>query len=275
MVTWFVGLDPVWQATLAGLFTWAMTALGSSIVFFFNELNQKLLDIMNSFSAGVMIAASFWSLLLPSINYAEDARYGIWSFLPAVVGIVAGTVFLKIIDKTVPHMPFYKERNESRGREVNGLSSADLLFLSLTIHNIPDGLAMGVAFGAIGAANLGNTATLASAIAITLGIGLQNLPEGAAVSMPIRAGGSSKWHAFNLGQASALVEIGSATLGALLVTKIIIITPYALAFAAGAMIFVSIEELIPKSQSNGNSDIATLSFIVGFVVMMTLDVILG
>lgn len=275
MVTWFLELAPVWQATLAGLFTWAMTAVGASIVFFFHEFNVKLLDTMNSFSAGVMVAASFWSLLAPSVDYARDAEYGIWSFVPALVGIVAGTGFLRAIDRIVPRMSFYQKRNKAEGMKKTRLSSADLLFLSLTIHNIPDGLAMGVAFGAIGAAGLGNATTIASAIAITLGIGLQNLPEGAAVSMPIRAGGSSKWHSFNLGQASALVEIGSATLGALLVTQIIIITPYALAFAAGAMIFVSIEELIPQSQSHGNSDIATWSFIVGFVVMMTLDITLG
>lgn len=185
---------------------------------------------------------------------------------------MAGTIFLRLIDRVVPRMRFYQKRSEAEG--AGHLSSSTLLFLSITIHNIPDGLALGVAYGAIGA-GFGTFATVASALAITMGIGLQNLPEGAAVSLPIRAEGSSKWRSFQLGQTSGLVEIGSATLGAWLVSQVIVILPYALAFAAGAMIFVCIEELIPKSQSSGNSELATTSFILGFVVMMALEVALG
>lgn len=273
MVNSFLELDPIWQATLAGMFTWAMTALGSSIVFLFNEVNEKLLAIMNAFAAGVMFAASYWSLLAPAISYAELGGYGIWSFVPALVGFLFGGVFLRLIDATVPHLHFGKDRSEAEGME-SSLSSTVLLYLAITIHNIPEGLAIGVAFGA---AAIGDSmSTVASAVILAIGIGLQNFPEGAALAMPIRAEGNSKARAFNLGQSSALVEIVSATIGAWLVTQITVILPYALAFAAGAMIFVCVEELIPKSQANGNfTDAATMSFLIGFAVMMTLDVALG
>lgn len=272
MVDWFMNLNPVIQATIAGVFTWSLTALGSSLVYLFNTVNQKLLDIMNGFAAGVMIAASFWSLLAPSIEYAEQAGYGAWSFVPAVVGFLLGGIFLRLIDAIVPHLHFGNKRSDAEGLDTN-LSSSTLLFLAITIHNIPEGLSLGVAFGAAGLAV--PSATFASAIALTLGIGLQNFPEGSALSMPIRANGATKNRAFFLGQASALVEIVAAALGAILVSQITVILPYALAFAAGAMIFVCVEELIPESQTNNNKDVATIALLVGFAVMMTLDVALG
>lgn len=272
MVDWFLNLHPVAQATFGGIFTWLCTLMGSSIVFFFQEVNRKLLDIMNGFAAGVMIAASFWSLLAPSIDYAQQSGYGVWSFVPAVVGFLLGGVFLRIIDAIVPHLHLGDKRSEAEGIPTK-LPSTILLFLAITIHNIPEGLSIGVAFGAAG---LGvPSATFASAIALALGIGIQNFPEGAALAMPIRAEGASKARSFNLGQASAIVEIFSAALGAWLVSQVTLILPYALAFAAGAMIFVCVEELIPESQTNGNKDIATLALLAGFSVMMTLDVALG
>lgn len=272
MIDWFIELSPAWQATLAGTFTWACTALGSSLVFLFDEVNEKLLDTMNGFAAGVMFAASYWSLLAPAIDYAEMNGYGNFSFAPALIGFVVGGLFLLLIDKIVPHLHFGKEIDEAEG-VTSSLSSTTLLFLAITIHNIPEGLSVGVAFGAIASGN--DPAAIAGAVILAIGIGLQNFPEGASLAMPIRADGSSKRHAFNLGQASALVEIVSATLGALLISQVTVILPYALSFAAGAMIFVCIEELIPKSQSHGNDDLATMAFIVGFSIMMTLDVALG
>lgn len=271
MVSWFLDLEPIWQATFAGIFTWLMTVLGSAVVFLFQDVNEKLLAIMNGFAAGVMFAASYWSLLAPAIDYAEAGGYGTWSFVPAVVGFLIGAVFLRLVDGLVPHLHMRAKGVRETEGIVTSLSSTALLFLAVTIHNIPEGLAIGVAFGAAGE----GASTIASAIVLALGIGLQNFPEGAALSMPIRAGGKSKAYAFNLGQASALPEIISATLGALLVSQVTAILPYALAFAAGAMIFVCVEELIPSSQNNGNSEIATMAFMFGFAIMMTLDVALG
>lgn len=271
MIDWFLGLNPVWQATLAGIFTWLMTVLGSSLVFLFHEVNDKLLAIMNGFAAGVMIAASFWSLLAPSIDYAEQNGYGIWSFVPALVGFLIGGAFLRVVDGVVPHLHKRARGVEETEGVDTSLSSTILLFLAVTIHNIPEGLAIGVAFGAAGE----GSSAIASAVVLALGIGLQNFPEGAALSMPIRAEGSSKGHAFNMGQSSALVKIISATIGAWLVTQITVILPYALAFAAGAMIFVCAEELIPNSQTNGHSEVATMALMIGFAIMMTLDVALG
>lgn len=269
---WFLQLNPILQATIAGIFTWLGTVLGSSQVLFMNEVNQKVLVMMNGFAAGVMIAASFWSLLAPSIEYAEASGYGSWSFVPALVGFLLGGLFLSGIDKFVPHLHIGGRRSEAEGIPTK-LPSTTLLFLAITIHNIPEGLAIGVAFGAAGLGVEGSS--IASAFALSLGIGIQNFPEGAALALPIRAEGASKGRAFNLGQASALVEIVAAALGSYLVTQITVILPYALAFAAGAMIFVCVEELIPQSQTEGYTDLATLSLLVGFSVMMVLDVALG
>lgn len=271
MLEWFIALDPLWQATLAGVFTWSITALGSAVVFFMNNINDTLLAVMNGFAGGVMIAASFWSLLAPAIESAESAGYGRWSFMPALIGFLVGGGFLRLIDKILPHTHLYADKSDEEGAPVS-LSSTALLFIAITIHNFPEGLSVGVAFGAIGRAE---SATLASAVALAIGIGLQNFPEGAALSMPIRAEGNSKSRSFNLGQASALVEIVGAFLGALLVTQVSAIMPYALSFAAGAMVFVVVEDLIPTSQATGKTDIATLAFMVGFAVMMVLDVALG
>lgn len=271
MIEWFLGLSPVMQATLAGIFTWLMTALGSSLVFLFHNVDEKLLAIMNGFAAGVMVAASYWSLLAPAIDYAEQSGYGVWSFIPAVIGFLIGGVFLRVVDAVVPHLHMRSEGKDEREGMPTSLSSTALLFLAVTIHNIPEGLAIGVAFGAAGE----GASSITSAIVLALGIGLQNFPEGAALSMPIRAEGNSKKHAFNMGQSSAIVEIFSALIGALLVSQMTVILPYALAFAAGAMIFVCIEELIPNSQNNGFSEVATMAFMIGFAIMMTLDVALG
>lgn len=272
MIEWFLSLNPVLQATLGGVFTWSCTALGSSLVFLFHEVNRKLLDVMNGFAAGVMIAASFWSLLAPSIDYAEQIGYGRLSFVPAIIGFLLGGIFLRVIDAVVPHLHLGDKRSEAEGIPTK-LPSSTLLFLAITIHNIPEGLSIGVGFGAAG---LGvESATMASALALAIGIGLQNFPEGAALAMPIRAEGASKSRSFNLGQASALVEIVSAAIGAWLVLQVSAILPYALAFAAGAMIFVCVEELIPESQTNGNKDLATMALLVGFATMMALDVALG
>lgn len=270
MFEWFANANPILQATLAGVFTWLMTTLGSALVFFFNEINRRVLDIMNGFAAGVMIAASFWSLLAPSIEYAEAGGWGRFAFVPALIGFIVGGLFLRLIDYITPHLHMGQNKMDAEGPKTK-LPATTLLFLAVTIHNFPEGLSVGVAYGA----NEFNAASLASALVLTMGIGLQNFPEGAALSMPIRAEGASKWRAFQLGQASALVEIVGAALGALLVSQVTAILPYALAFAAGAMIFVCVEQLIPESQSHGNSDIATVALLIGFGVMMTLDVALG
>ncbi|MBG9982487.1 ZIP family metal transporter [Aerococcaceae bacterium DSM 111020] len=269
---WFLQFNPIVQAGLAGVFTWLCTALGSSLVFFVKKVNVKLLDIMNGFAAGVMMAASYWSLLAPAIQHSENMGYGVWSFVPALVGFVTGGLFLRLIDIIVPHLHFGNKCDQAEGPDT-ALSSTALLFLAITIHNIPEGLSIGVAFGSL--AFDPSSAALASAIALAIGIGLQNFPEGAALALPIRAEGTSAGRAFNLGQASALVEIVSAIIGAWLINQVYAILPYALAFAAGAMVFVCVEELIPSSQSHDNTDIATLAFIIGFAVMMTLDVALG
>lgn len=269
----FASYHPVLQALIAGLFTWGCTILGSSFVFLFKEVNRKFLDIMNGFAAGVMIAASFWSLLAPSITYAERNGYGVWSWVPAAVGFIAGGLFLRLIDVIIPHLHL-NEPIENREGPNTKASKNLLLFLAITIHNIPEGLSVGVAFGAT-IAGVANGDAFLSAVGLALGIGIQNIPEGSALSMPIRAAGSSRWRAFNIGQLSAIVEPIAAVIGAVTVISIVAILPYALAFAAGAMIFVVVEELIPESQTNGNNDSATLALMVGFVIMMILDVALG
>jgi len=227
------------------------------------------------FAAGAMIAASFWSLLQPSIEYAETS-YGSLAWLPAAIGFLAGGFFLRLIDAIVPHLHMTKEIEEAESihtpREKK-LSKTTLLFLAITIHNFPEGLAVGVAFGAL-ASNPSPEAFI-GAVGLAIGIGLQNIPEGAALSIPIRTGGKSRLNAFYWGSMSAIVEPIGALLGAVAVLSMTAILPYALSFAAGAMIFVVVEELIPDSQTNGNTDVATLGLMVGFVIMMILDVALG
>ncbi|MBM7636593.1 ZIP family metal transporter [Streptococcus saliviloxodontae] len=273
-MSWMLAQNPVWLAFLAGLFTWACTIVGAAVVVFFKRVNRKLLDTMMGFAAGVMIAASFWSLLAPAIKYAES-DYGSLAWLPVAIGFLIGGFSLRLIDALVPHLHLGKKESEAEGLHPKQLSKPMLLFLAITIHNFPEGLAVGVTFGAL--SGLGHTshAALVAAIGLALGIGLQNIPEGAALSIPIRAEGKSRWASFLWGAMSAIVEPIGAVLGAALVMWVLAIIPYALAFAAGAMIFVVVEELIPESQTNGNTDLATLGLMVGFVMMMVLDVALG
>lgn len=273
-MTFFQSLNPMWQSLIAGLFTFACTAIGASTVFFVREVNQKFLDIMSGFAAGVMIAASFWSLLAPAIDYAEKT-YGIWSWVPAAIGFLTGGFFLRATDYIVPHLHLNADISEKEGVQTQrALSKNTLLFLAITIHNIPEGLAVGVAFGAF-ASGLSTDASIMGAIGLALGIGLQNIPEGSALSMPIRAEGTSRSKSFWLGAMSAIVEPVAAVIGAVAVLSMQVILPYALAFAAGAMIFVVVEELIPESQQNGHADVATLGLMLGFVIMMIMDVALG
>lgn len=271
MVDALLQLHPVVQALLATLFTYAMTAAGAALVFMGKEINPKLLDGMLGFAAGVMIAASFWSLLSPGIEMAEQLGHTPW--LTAAIGFMAGGVFMRLIDKILPHLHPGLAMSESEGIKTSWQRST-LLVLAITLHNIPEGLAVGVAFGAV-ATNL-PSASIGGAIALAIGIGLQNLPEGTAVSMPLRREGMSRGRSFMLGQASGLVEPIAGVLGALFVLKMQHILPYALCFAAGAMIFVVVEELIPESQRRQeNIDFVTMATMAGFTTMMILDVALG
>ncbi|MET1249424.1 ZIP family metal transporter [Sporolactobacillus sp. STCC-11] len=262
-------LNPVLLALLAGLFTWGCTAAGASLVFFFKDLDQKMANVMLGFAAGVMIAASFWSLLAPAIDLSEEM--GKFSFVPALIGFLLGGAFLRLVDRLIPHLHFGFPVAEKEGPKTK-LRKIILLVLSITIHNIPEGAAVGVAFGAIVS---GDTELMIAAIVLAFGIGIQNFPEGAAVSIPLRGEGISRARSFWYGQLSAIVEPVFAVLGAYLVVHVSPILPYALAFAAGAMIFVVIEELIPESQREGSTDLATAATMLGFSVMMILDVALG
>jgi ZIP family zinc transporter len=270
MANWFTELNPVMQALAATLFTWFLTALGAALVFFFKAINRKVLDGMLGFAAGVMIAASYWSLLAPAIEMAEESSLPAW--IPATAGFLLGGLFLYIADKIIPHLHLGFPMDEAEGPKTSWHRSI-LLVLAITLHNIPEGLAVGVAFGAL-ASDL-PSATLAGAIALALGIGIQNFPEGAAVSVPLRREGFSRLKSFWYGQASGIVEPIAGVLGAAAVIFIKPVLPYALAFAAGAMIYVVVEELIPESQLQKNTDVATMGAMVGFAVMMTLDVALG
>jgi len=268
---WLKTLNPIVQALLGTLFTWGVTALGAAMVFFFRSINRKVLDSMLGFAAGVMIAASFWSLLAPAISLAEESsRLPAW--LPAVIGFLFGGVFLWAVDKLLPHLHLGLETSEAEGIKTSWQRSV-LLVLAITLHNIPEGLAVGVAFGAVAVGI--PSAALAGAIALAIGIGLQNFPEGAAVSVPLRREGMSRIKSFLYGQASGIVEPIAGVLGAVAVLAMRPILPYALSFAAGAMIYVVIEELIPESQSGKDTHFSTLGAMLGFAVMMLLDVALG
>ena len=269
-MTWFSGLSPLWQALLATCFTWFVTALGAAVVFLFKTIDRKILDSMLGFAAGVMIAASFWSLLAPAIEMAEEMGGTPW--LPATAGFLLGGVFLLAVDRVMPHLHLGFPIEEAEGIHTKWRRSV-LLVLAITLHNIPEGLAVGVAFGALGA-DL-PAATLAGAMALALGIGIQNFPEGTAVSVPLRREGMSRLKAFWYGQLSGVVEPIAAVLGAAAVLAMRPALPYALAFAAGAMIYVVVEELIPESQLAKNTHVATVGTMLGFAVMMTLDVALG
>ena len=266
----FNDLHPIIQALLAGLFTWGLTALGAAAVFLVKGINRKLLDTMLGFAAGVMIAASYWSLLAPAIAMAEAQSIPGW--IPAAVGFLLGGVFLRIIDRILPHLHLGLDMDQAEGVSTTWKRST-LLVLAVTLHNIPEGLAVGVAFGAVVAGF--PSATIAGAMALAIGIGIQNFPEGMAISMPLRREGMSQFRSFWYGQLSGIVEPLASIAGAAAVLLARPILPYALAFAAGAMIFVVVEELIPESQQQGHSDLATMGVMFGFTVMMILDVALG
>jgi ZIP family zinc transporter len=270
MLTNLRQIDPVIQALLGGCFTWGVTALGAAVVFCTTRVNRKFMDSMLGFAGGIMIAASFWSLLAPAIEMSKELFIPSW--IPAAVGFFLGGLVLRLVDMVLPHLHRGFSVDQAEGIKTSWRRTT-LLILAITLHNIPEGLAVGVAFGAA-SANL-PSATLTAAIALALGIGLQNFPEGLAVSMPLRREGMSRVRAFWYGQLSGLVEPIAAVAGAFAVIMAKTILPYALAFAAGAMIFVVVEEVIPESQRQGNTDLATGGALVGFIVMMVLDVALS
>jgi len=265
-----LNLSPAGQALLATLFTWAMTALGAAMVFIGRDISRKMLDGMLGFAAGVMIAASYWSLLAPAIEMSEGKDIPSW--LPPATGFLAGGIFLWAVDKLLPHVHIGFRTEEAEGIKTSWHRTT-LLVLAITLHNIPEGLAVGVAFGAVGAGL--PTATLAGAIALAVGIGIQNFPEGTAVSIPLRREGLSRARSFWFGQLSGIVEPIAGVLGAVAVIVAKPLLPYALSFAAGAMIFVVVEEVIPESQRGNNTDFATMGAMFGFTVMMVLDVAFG
>jgi ZIP family zinc transporter len=270
MPIWFVELNPIMQALIATLFTWGVTALGAALVFPVKVLDRKVMDGMLGFAAGVMIAASYWSLLAPAIEMSEDGPIPAW--VPATVGFLLGAAFLRLVDFFLPHLHPGMPMGKAEGVKTQWQRTT-LLVLAITLHNIPEGLAIGVAFGAVAAGF--PSATLAAAVALAIGIGIQNFPEGTAVSMPLRREGMSRFKSFWYGQMSGMVEPIAGVIGAAVVLVARPLLPYALAFAAGAMIFVVIEELVPESQSGGHSHAATTGAMLGFAVMMTLDVALG
>lgn len=271
MIDYIQQFGPVTQAFVATLFTWGVTAAGAGLVFFTRRVNPKLMDGMLGFAAGVMIAASFWSLLAPGIEMAKQMGQIPW--LTAAIGFMAGGLFMRLADLLLPHLHLGQADEQVEGVKTSWQRST-LLVLAITLHNIPEGLAVGVAFGAV-AANL-SSATLGGAIALAIGIGLQNFPEGAAVSLPLRREGLSRRKSFLMGQASGVVEPIAGVFGAMFVLHMQNILPYALCFAAGAMIFVVVEELIPESQRREeNIDMVTMATMLGFSVMMILDVALS
>ena len=274
---WFIKQSPIIQALIGGLFTWILTAIGASLVFFFKSSNRKVLDMCLGFTGGVMIAASFWSLLSPAIATVEKQQelgittLPIW-FAPAL-GFLLGALFLYYLDKKIPHLHLFESVENAEGPKTD-LKKTELLVLAIALHNIPEGLAVGVAFGAL-ASGMDIGMEMGGAIALAIGMGLQNAPEGFAVSMPLRRQGLSKFKSWQWGQLSAIVEPIFAVIGAAIVISVYPILPYALSFAAGAMIFIVIEEVIPESQRGGNVDLASIGLILGFIVMMILDVSLG
>jgi ZIP family zinc transporter len=268
VIAYLSSIDPVQAALLATIFTWLVTAAGAATVYFFKNTHKKIMDGMLGFTGGVMIAASVWSLIIPAINMSEGS--GFLKVIPTTAGIIMGAGFLYFLDKVLPHFHVNLKRTE-------GVKSpwqrTTLMILAITLHNIPEGLAVGVMFGGVAAGI--PEASIGGALALAIGIGLQNFPEGIAVAMPMRRMGISRNKSFFYGQLSAIVEPIAGVLGAVAVGFFTPILPYALAFAAGAMIFVVVEEVIPEAQQNKDSDVATIGFIAGFIVMMSLDVVLG
>lgn len=268
IVNYLQSINPIYAALLATLFTWFLTALGAGLVFFMSSTNKMVMDGMLGFTGGVMIAASVWSLIIPAIDMTDAVGFlKVW---PAVSGFLLGTIFIYGLDKLLPHF-------HVNLKQVEGIKSpwqkTTLLILAITLHNIPEGLAVGVLFGGVAAGI--PEASIAGAATLALGIGLQNFPEGIAVSMPLRRMGLSKKKSFFYGQLSAIVEPIAGVFGAFAVALFTPMLPYVLSFAAGAMIFVVIEEVIPEAQQNKNSDVSTIGFIIGFLVMMSMDVVLG
>ena len=268
ILSFFESLNPIMAAFIATVFTWALTALGAAFVFVFRSMNRAFLDGMLGFTGGVMVAASFWSLLSPAIEMS--AGEGFVKVMPAAIGFGLGALFIFALDKVLPHI--HINFKESEGIKTPWRRTT-LLVLAITLHNIPEGLAVGVLFG--GVASGIPEASIAGAVVLAFGIGLQNFPEGIAVAMPLRRSGLSRFKSFWYGQLSAIVEPIAGVIGALAVTFFTPLLPYALAFAAGAMIFVVVEEVIPETQLDKYTDIATLGFIGGFIIMMCLDVALG
>ena len=267
MFSFFLDLSPVIQALIATVFTWAVTMLGASIVFFFREVKKSIMDALLGFSAGVMIAASFWSLLSPAIELADSMNMISW--LVVFLGFFSGGLLLFLGDKLYDFI----QRKNDKIKISEKVKRSFMLVFSITLHNFPEGLVIGVAFGSLAYSIEGST--LASALTLALGIGLQNFPEGSAVSLPLRRDGFSRKKAFFFGQLSGVVEPIAAVIGAILVLKIQSLLPFLLSFAAGAMIYVVVEELIPESQSNKKKDLMALFTLIGFSIMMILDVGLG
>jgi zinc transporter, ZIP family len=278
MMDWFRGLDPVVQGFLAGGIGWAATALGAAVVLLRRQFPRAALDAMLGFAAGVMIAASFFSLLAPAIELA--AGTGVPTWLPATVGFLAGAIFLRGADAVIPHLHPFLPMSRAEGIPT-AWKRTTLLVMAITLHNLPEGIALGVAFAAAHAAataggmDVAGAATFGGAVALTIGLAIQNFPEGMAVSMPLREAGVSRWKSLWYGQLSAVVEPIGAVLGAAAVLTIQPLLPYALGFAAGAMIYVVVEELVPSAQQGGRADLATTGSIVGFALMMVLDVALA
>jgi len=270
VIDYFESINPILAAFYATLFTWGLTAAGAALVFLFRTMNRAVLDGMLGFTGGVMVAASFWSLLAPGIEMS--AGEGFVKVIPAAVGFLLGAAFIFGLDKIMPHLHINFKESEKEGIKTPWHRTT-LLVMAITLHNIPEGLAVGVLFGGVAAGFDG--ATIGGAVALAMGIGLQNFPEGFAVAMPLRRQGLTRYKSFLYGQASAVVEPMAAVLGAWAVLTFQPILPYALSFAAGAMIFVVVEEVIPETQQDKYTDIATMGFIGGFIIMMALDVGLG
>ena len=270
LLEFFEGIDPVIGALIATTFTWLLTAAGAALVFLFKGMSRRTLDGMLGFTGGVMVAASFWSLLSPAIEMSDGEGFA--KAIPSAVGFGIGALFLFFLDKFTPHLHINFSKDEAEGPKTQWHRTT-LLVLAITLHNIPEGLAVGVLFGGVAAGI--PEASIGGAVALAIGIGIQNFPEGIAVSMPLRRHGVSKFRSFWFGQLSAIVEPVAGVVGALAVIYIEPILPYALAFAAGAMIYVVIEEVVPETQRDKYTDIATLGFIGGFITMMLLDVGLG
>lgn len=270
MIDYLLSVNVIWLAFFAGLFTWLMTSFGASFVFFFKSISARVYTMMLGFAAGIMLAASFFSLILPAVEMAE--QNGTTPWLPAAIGFLLGGFFLRIMDMVIPHLHL-RSPDKNREGPRTGLNRSWLMIFAVTIHNIPEGLAVGVAFGALASGI--DSVNIMSAITLTIGIGLQNIPEGFAVAAPLRGEGFSRMKSFFYGQLSGSVELLGAVIGAVIASSMTVILPYALSFAAGAMVYVIVEELIPEAQQSQHADLATIFLMFGFVVMMVLDIALG